>query len=257
MSLTKKHQKIQQKVAANPGGFAFKEFAVLGDSLKVESRKISGMAATFGNIDTDRDRLHKGCFAESIAKRGPESEAKAKIVLLWQHDRKEPIGRITMLQEKAVGLYFEAELDEGVPRAEQALIQLENKTINSFSIGFQYDWETMEYNYNEDVYEVFGVKLFEISPVSIPADEQTFYMGLKDAQDIEIAMYELSGQINKCINKLDIDQQREIGELILRYKSLSHRLHASTIKEQVRQRTVETPENEKPKKLFAGIVFNN
>ena len=74
MSLTK----IQQKKAANPRGFAVKEFSVLGDTLKVESRKISGMAATFGNIDSDGDRLHKGCFSRSIDERGPEINTRRR-----------------------------------------------------------------------------------------------------------------------------------------------------------------------------------
>ena len=116
--------KIQQKKASNPGGFVVKNNSILTETLSIESRRISGMAATFGNIDHDRDRLHKGCFAKSIAQRGPESNAKSKIVLLWQHQRDEPIGRITKLKEKTEGLYFEAELDECVSTADRALKQL-------------------------------------------------------------------------------------------------------------------------------------
>ena len=253
MSLTK----IQQKKAANPGGFAFKEFSVLPETLKVDSRRISGIAATFGNIDLDRDRLHKGCFAQSIVQRGPESSAKAKIVLLWQHKRDEPIGKIVVLEERSMGLYFEADLDEGVQRAEQALTQLESGTINSFSIGFQYDWDNIEYNWEENAYEVFSVKLFEISPVSIPADENTFYMGLKSAEDFERAELELSEQIKESIKNLDINQQRELLELFLLQKSLSRALSASETKERIKQDTIERTEAEKTKPLFAGIVFNN
>jgi HK97 family phage prohead protease len=214
------------------------------------------MVATFGNIDSDRDRLHKGCFKQSIEQRGPDSNANSKILLLWQHDRKEPIGRITRLKEKNEGLYFESELDEGVARADQALKQLESGTINNFSIGFQYDWETMEYNHIEDCFEVFSVKLFEISPVSIPADTNTYYMGLKSAEDFDRAEYELSEQIKESIKKLDINQQREFGELFMLQKSLSRALSASELKERIKQSTVETNGDMQPKPLFAGIKFN-
>jgi len=251
-----KLSKIQQKKAANPGSLAFKEFSIADILLKKDSRTISGIAATFGNIDGDRDRLHKGCFSRSIAERGPESSAKAKIVLLWQHQRSEPIGKITKLEEKTEGLYFEGALDEGVQRADQAIKQLESGTINNFSIGFQYDWETMEYNHVDDVYEVYCVKLFEISPVSIPADEQTYYMGLKDADDFTKAEWELAENIQESIKKLDTTQQREISELFMRQKALSQALSASKTKEQVKEAAAAQQEKEQPAPIFAGIKFN-
>ena len=252
MALTK----IQQKKAANPGGFAIKQFSIFDNSLNIESRKISGMAATFGNIDSDRDRLHKGCFSRSIEQRGPESESKSKILLLWQHDPHEPIGKVTKLKEKTEGLYFEADLDEGIPRADQALKQLESGTINNFSIGFQYVWDTMEYNMEDNVYEVFEVKLFEISPVSIPADENTYYMGLKDTDDFAKAEFELSELIKENIKNLEITQQRIFGELFARQKSLSQMLTASEMKERLKESTTDKSKGSFQKSVFAGFPIN-
>jgi dsDNA-binding SOS-regulon protein len=133
---------------------------------------------------------------------------------------------------------------------------LESGTINSFSIGFQYEWDTIEYNHIDDCYEVYGVKLFEISPVSIPADENTHYMGLKNADDFDKAELELSEQIKESIKKLDINQQREFGELFMLQKSLSRALSASNMKERIKQSTVEKNRDEQPEALFAGIKFN-
>jgi len=170
--------------------------------------------------------------------------------LLWQHDPHEPIGKVTKLKEKTEGLYFEADLDEGIPRSDQALKQLESGTINNFSIGFQYVWETMQYNMEVDVFEVFEVKLFEISPVSFPADENTYYMGLKDADDFAKAEFELSEEIKESIKTLDISQQRLFGELFLRQKSLSESLSASKIKERLKQQSVENPNDNHTIKLI-------
>ena len=246
--------KLQEKKAKNPGGLAFKEFSIQSIELKAESRTTCGIAATFGNIDSDRDRLHKGCFARSIAERGPESAAKSKIVLLWQHKRDEPIGKITKLVEKIAGLYFEADLDEGVPRAEQALKQLESGSLNNFSIGFQYNWETMEYNYQDDCYEIFEVKLFEISPVSIPADGNTYYMGLKNNEDFARAQLQLSEQIQEAIKNFEINQQRELAELFMRQKALSQALSASETKELIKLRANADEQTKKePKQPFAGL----
>ena len=249
--------KIEQKKIDHPSGFALKEFSIAQETLKIESRKISGIAATFGNIDSDKDRLHKGCFERSITERGPESNAKSKIVLLWQHKRDEPIGKITSLKELDEGLYFEAELDEGVPTADRAIKQLESGTINNFSIGFQYEWETMKYDEVDDVFDVFEVKLFEISPVSIPADKLTYYMGLKNDDDLQKAELELSENINTTIKKLDINLQREVAELFLRQKSLSLALSATQAKQQIKQCAVETPQKEVTKSIFADIKIYN
>lgn len=59
-------------------------------SIDSGSRKISGYAAIFGNIDKSGDMLIKGCFSKSIQDRGPESAANDKIIFLWMHDMSEP-----------------------------------------------------------------------------------------------------------------------------------------------------------------------
>ena len=105
-----------------------------------ESRTISGYAAVFNNIDRDGDKLLRGCFAKSIADRGPQSNAKGKILLLWQHEASNPIGQITELREDEKGLYFEAKIDE-IAEGDRAILQLESGTLNQFSIGFSYVWE--------------------------------------------------------------------------------------------------------------------
>ena len=80
-------------------GKQFKSFEVKELSFNGESRTISGYAAVFNNKDKAGDILIKGCFAKSIQDRGPESQANDKIIMLWQHDQHEPIGKITKLIE--------------------------------------------------------------------------------------------------------------------------------------------------------------
>ena len=75
-------------------GKQFKSFEVKDLGFNGESRTISGYAAIFNNKDKVNDILVKGCFAKSINDRGPESSANDKIIMLWQHEQKEPIGRI-------------------------------------------------------------------------------------------------------------------------------------------------------------------
>ena len=147
-------------------GKQFKEFAVKELSYNGESRTISGYAAIFNNRDKAGDILLKGCFAKSIQDRGPESQANDKIIMLWQHDQHEPIGKISVLIEDEKGLYFEAVIDD-VERGNQAIKQLESGTLNQFSIGYSYVWEKCEYDQERDAFIVKEVVLYEISVVSI------------------------------------------------------------------------------------------
>lgn len=192
-----------------------KSFGVEIKAFNPESRTISGYGAIFGNKDKDNDILVKGCFEKSIRERGPESSANDKIIFLWMHDMSEPIGRITKLEEDDRGLYFEATLDE-VERGEQALKQLESGTLNQFSIGFRYVWERCEYDAALDAFIVKEVVLHEISVVSIGANGETEYLGLKNMneEEIEDKYKELAFRIDMFMKGLSAKRQNELNEIL-------------------------------------------
>lgn len=185
-----------------------------------ESRKISGYAAVFNNIDKAKDKLIKGCFAKSIEERGPASKANDKIIFLWQHDQREPIGRITELREDETGLYFEAVLDE-IELGDRTLKQLESGTLNQFSIGFTYVHDHCEWNSEEKCLIVKEVKLYEISVVSIGCNGQTKYLGLKSVEDYESAFEELTQEIADATKHMSVKKQAWIQHIISKAMSLA------------------------------------
>jgi len=198
-------------------GKQFKSFEVKDLNYNGESRTISGYAAIFNNKDKAGDILLKGCFAKSISDRGPESTANDKIIMLWQHDTHEPIGRISVLKEDDRGLYFEAVIDD-VERGNQAIKQLESGTLNQFSIGYSYVWEKCEYDSERDAFIVKEVVLYEISVVSIGCNGLTEYLGLK-AEGID--PYEaLKNDIESAIKGLPIGKKEEIQTIIAKALSL-------------------------------------
>ena len=199
-------------------GMQFKTFVV--EDVNYESRKISGYAAIFNNVDKAKDKLIKGCFAKSIEERGPESTANDKIILLWQHDQREPLGRITELKEDDRGLYFEAILDE-IELADRALKQLESGTLNQFSIGYNYVWENVYYDSDEDCYVVKEVKLHEISIVSIGCNGLTEYLGLKSIEDKTKAYEELANEISEATKHMSAKKQAWIQNIISKAMSLA------------------------------------
>lgn len=156
---------------------SFKEFSYDGNS-----RTIKGYAAVFGNKDKSGDILIKGCFSKSISERGPESNAKDKIIHLWMHKMDEPVGKITALKEDEKGLYFEAEISN-IPLGDRYIEQLKDGTLNQFSIGYEYVWDKMEYDSERDAFIIKEVILYEISVVSIGCNGETEFLGFKSNEN--------------------------------------------------------------------------
>ena len=230
-------------------GKQFKSFEVKELSFNSDGRTISGYAAIFNNRDKSSDVLLKGCFAKSIQDRGPESQANDKIIMLWQHDMHEPIGRISVLREDEKGLYFEAVIDD-VERGNQAIKQLESGTLNQFSIGYSYVWEKCEYDSEKDSLLVKEVVLYEISVVSIGCNGETEYLGLK-AEGLD-PYEELKNEVESALKGLSIRKKEEIQSIISKALSLGQFKPGAPLK------AVEPLEEVKADtkvKLFSNIKF--
>ena len=229
-------------------GKQFKSFEVKELSFNGESRTISGYAAVFNNKDKAGDILIKGCFAKSIQDRGPESQANDKIIMLWQHDQHEPIGKITKLVEDEKGLYFEAFIDD-VERGNQAIKQLESGTLNQFSIGYSYVWERCEYDNERDAFIVKEVVLYEISVVSIGCNGETEYLGLK--AECADPYEEMKNEIESIVKGLNIRKKEEIYTIVRKALSLGQFKPDTPIAEQ----PLEDVKADTKIKLFGNIKF--
>lgn len=139
---------------------------------------VRGKFSAFGNIDDDRDRIHKGAFAKSIIELGPESSTNRKIAFVWQHDMRDPIGKHTLLEELDSGAYFNARLSDfdAVPNAKRTWYQLNDGTLNQFSYGLRYNFDKMEYDEVDDAWDIYELSFYEISPVTAGANEQTEFV---------------------------------------------------------------------------------
>lgn len=171
--------KIQQKKENCKNKRLFKIFAKELNIINEDEHIIEVKFASFGNIDSDRDLLVKGCFAKSINDRGPDSVTNRKIAFLWQHDIKDPIGKILKIEEREDGAYAIIRLSDfdAVPNAKRAYSQLMDEVLNQFSFGFEYVWDKMEYDEEKDAFIIFEVKLHEISIVTMGANEETEFIG--------------------------------------------------------------------------------
>lgn len=131
---------------------------------------ISGTAATY-NVRVDRGyglemELVPGCFAKS-------AKEAHRVMLLWQHDHEEPIGRTVALDDSAQRLAFTARFttDPAVPTAAKARALYLDKVMDEVSVGF----EVLKFERIEDaehdtvLYRVLEARLREISCVTFGA----------------------------------------------------------------------------------------
>ncbi len=127
----------------------------------------AGYASTFGNIDNHNDVMVKGCFAESLNKRTPR--------LFYQHNSDKVAGKILMAKEDERGLYVEGKISN-TQLGRDCYELLSDGAIDSMSIGFM----CQDREYKNDVRYIKKADLWEVSLVSIPANEQATILSVKN-----------------------------------------------------------------------------
>lgn len=226
--------KLVQKRAATPL-ISYKYFKAKVDDINVDSRTVSGYFAVFGNKDLSGDIIIKGAFAKSIQERGPGTDNGNKIAFCWQHDIKNPIGRITVLKEDDFGLYFEAIMDT-IEEAERALVQLKSGTLNQFSIGFNYIWDKIEYDSDLDAFICKELYLAEGSVVTLACNPMAQFEGMKSA-DLEDKRIEIRKALEQELKGLSFSKAFVLRQLISDQLSLASVQPSDTLKKELQAGT--------------------
>ncbi len=125
--------------------------------------KFAGYASVFDVVDSQKDVIIRGAFAQTL--KGRVSEIK----MLWQHQQSEPIGVFTQMFEDGRGLFVEGKLLLTVARAQEAYSLLKEGAISGLSIGYS----PIKYRIHErtGVRIISKVDLWEVSLVTFPANE--------------------------------------------------------------------------------------
>lgn len=139
-----------------------------------ESRIIAGYAVKWGMRSSFMgfyEVFQRGAFAEYL------SDAAREVLLLNQHDWKQPLARRTngtlKVEEDDIGLKFEAELNDST-RAADVIKDIESGNVGGTSFCFRSRKETYtdgewDNEKNPVVREILKADLYEISPVTVPA----------------------------------------------------------------------------------------
>lgn len=179
-------------------------------------RTIRQYFCIFGIADSYRTVPMKGCFGKSIAERGPGSDATNKILVLDQHRQYMPLCLPTVLKEDDIGLYGEYTPDEGITSNDDLVVRVKSGTINGGSYGFNYLWDKMEYDEKTDTIQMLEVELYEVSPVALPSQKETFVMRNIGFDE------DLKKDTEDLLKKIPRKLQLEMRSLISRHISLAN-----------------------------------
>lgn len=173
----------------------------------------SGYGSVFGNVDSYKEIVAPGAFAESLAQWKTSGRLPP---VLWQHRSGEPIGPFVEMFEDEHGLFAKGHLLVGdVQRAKEARALMKAKAVNGLSIGFV----TREDSYDRvsGIRTLKKVDLWEISVVTFPANPAAQIGSVKSAIDGIQTLREAEDFL-RDVGRLS---QSQAAAFISRFKSLS------------------------------------
>lgn len=166
--------RLETRGAASGG----REIRSFGLQIKAtgEDGTIEGYGSVFGVLDDWQDVIERGAFAASIK---AHKAAGTMPAMLWQHEADEPIGIWTEMVEDAKGLRVKGQLCLETTKGKEAYALMKMGALNGLSIGFV----SVKWSYDEktDVRTLTEVDLWEVSPVTFPANGKARITGVKAA----------------------------------------------------------------------------
>jgi len=171
---------------------------------------IKGYGSYFGNKDSDNDVIMKGAYKKTIAENGE------RVKYLYQHDMNQPIGKMSELYEDEKGLVFVAEIAK-TQLGKDVVELMKSGVITENSVGIM----PIQKNNKGDYREITEVKLYEISAVTLAANDQAKILDVKGNVDVE-KLSKRYDNLSKLIRKGDISDEMgfAIEAEILKLKSL-------------------------------------
>ena len=171
---------------------------------------IKGYGSYFGNKDSDNDVIIKGAYKKTIAENGE------RVKYLYQHDMNQPIGKMTELYEDDKGLVFVAEIAK-TQMGMDVVELMKSGVITENSVGIM----PIQKENKGDYREIKEVKLYEISAVTLAANDQAKILDVKGNIDVE-KLSKRYDNLSKLIRKGSISDEMgfAIEAEILKLKSL-------------------------------------
>ena len=171
---------------------------------------IKGYGSFFGNKDSDNDIIMKGSYTKTIKENGD------RVKYLYQHDMGQPIGKMRELYEDDKGLVFVAEIAK-TQLGKDVVELMKSGVLTENSVGIM----PMQKENKGEYREISEVKLYEISAVTLAANDQAKILDVKGNVDVE-KLSKRYDNLCKIIRKGDISDELgyAVEAEILKLKSL-------------------------------------
>lgn len=177
-------------------GILFKS-APLGELVDADEKKgiVKGYASYFNNKDSDSDIIRPGAYAKTIKENGH------RVKYLYQHNMAQPLGKMVELVEDDKGLMFTAEIAK-TTLGNDVLELMKAGVITENSVGIL----PMQKEHKGDYREITEVKLYEVSAVTLAANDQAKILDVKGekAQENILKRYDA---LAKLVRKGDISDE--------------------------------------------------
>ncbi len=158
---------------------------------------VTGYGSVFNNIDSDGDIIAKGAYTKTITENG------SRIKYLYQHQMDKPLGKMKDLYEDEKGLVFVAE----VPKTQlgtDVLELIKAGVITENSVGIMpMQKEQCPTGYDNCYRKLTEVKLYEISAVTLAANDEAMILDVKGNLDSE-KVFKRYDNLAKLIRKGNI-----------------------------------------------------
>ena len=193
------------------GNIIFKQ-APIGELLDADEYAgiVKGYGSYFGNKDADNDIIMKGAYKKTIAENG------SRVKYLYQHNMMQPIGKMREMYEDDTGLVFVAEIAK-TQLGKDVVELMKSGVLTENSVGIM----PMQKENKGDYREITEVKLYEISAVTLAANEEAKILDVKGNVDVD-KLNKRYDNLCKLIRKGDISDELgyAIEAEILKLKSL-------------------------------------
>tara|TARA_Y100001951_G_scaffold1819_1_gene1268 strand:+ start:2768 stop:3427 length:660 start_codon:yes stop_codon:yes gene_type:complete len=188
----------------------------MGELLDADEKAgvIKGYASVFDNKDSDNDIIRKGSYRKTISENGQ------RVKYLYQHDMDKPLGKMSMLEEDDKGLIFESKIAK-TTLGKDVIELIKSGVITENSVGILPIQKEMV----DGVRNITEVKLYEISAVTLAANDQAVIMDVKGNYDKDkiLSRYD---NMAKLIRKGNISDELgfALEAEILKLKSLFQKI---------------------------------
>lgn len=187
-------------------------------------------ASVFGNKDSYGDVVMPGAFAKTLAE---WTKSGDQIPVLFGHNMSDPdynLGGVLSAEEDAVGLKVTMQLDLENPKALQTYRMLKGRRIRQMSFAYDEIDSGPAVHDGDHVWELRELKLYEVSVVTIGANQETEILAVKSMPSVaERALRDIkAGRVLSAKNEGELRGAHEaIGRVLSALDSTSDEEKAS------------------------------